>query len=136
MPAHGEILPTGRCQELLFDPTWSPLNGINKAFLRQGRVALRCAFRHLFSLNAGSLQKGDKKATKFNEERKASSFHAIDFYSLFTCLLRVVSFTCDSLFRCSALLPSTAKLLTECDTCCASSAIGRDGCRLEDSSSV
>lgn len=52
----------------------------------------------LYSWNAGSLQTGDKKATKFNEERKAVHFHAIDFYSLFTCLLRVVSFTCDSLF--------------------------------------
>lgn len=52
----------------------------------------------LYSWNAGSLRTGDKKATKFNEERKAVHFHAIDFYRLFTCLLRVVSFTCDSLF--------------------------------------
>ena len=41
----------------------------------------------------------DKQATtKFNEEGKAVHFHVIDFYSLFTCLLRVVSFTCYSFF--------------------------------------
>lgn len=41
----------------------------------------------------------DKKTTtKSSEEEKAVHFHTIDFYSLFTCLLRVVSFTRYSFF--------------------------------------
>lgn len=40
----------------------------------------------------------DKQATtKFSEEGKEVHCHVVDFYSLFTCLWRVISFTCYSL---------------------------------------
>ena len=71
----------------------------------------------------------DKQATtKFTEEGKAVHFHVVDFYSLFTCLLRVVSCTCCSfLSHCSAVLRSIAWLLSECDILCVSWVTGGGG---------
>lgn len=96
MPADGGFPATGWGFSLIHrGHPWTKYTG-----LILDRVGQLCGVLLwlLYSWNAGSLQMGDKKATKFNEERKAVHFHAIDFYSLFTCLLRVVSFTCDSLF--------------------------------------
>lgn len=78
-------------------PSWDLMN---RLFLRQcsGHVGL---FHDTFTPGMLQPAKGrrDKQATtEFNEEEKAVHFHVIDFYSLFTCLWRVVSFTCYSFF--------------------------------------
>lgn len=75
-------------------------NLMNRLFLRQcsGHAGL---FHD--TLTPGMLlpakgRRHKQATTEFNEEEKAVHFHVIDFYSLFTCLLRVVSFTLSILF--------------------------------------
>lgn len=75
-------------------------NLMNRLFLRKrsGHAGL---VRDTFTPGMLRPAKGrrHKQATaEFNEEEKAVHFHVIDFYSLCTCLLRVVSFSCYSFF--------------------------------------
>lgn len=78
---------------------WMPsLDLMNRLFLRQcgDNAGL---FYDTFTPRMLQPAKGrrDKQATtKFSEEGKAVHCHVIDFYSFFTCLWRLVSFTCYS----------------------------------------
>lgn len=100
-PVNGELWRQRSGFYLLSRGQWMPSQDlINRLFLRP-----HCGHARLFhdTFTPGMLQpamgRRHKQTTaEFNEEEKAVHFHVIDFYSLFTCLLRVISFTCYSSF--------------------------------------
>lgn len=100
-PANGELWRQQLEVYLWSRGQWMPsLNLMNRLFPRQcsGHAGL---FYDMFTpgmLQPAKERRDKQAATKFNEEGKVVHSHLIDFYSLFTCLLRVVSFTCYSFF--------------------------------------